>query len=140
MDEHAPEWLKRLDDKVWGDVTEGFLDALIEAMHFAVLLFPGFRRNLKGFRGKYLFTTLSGSVTETIGFEDGSMWHGREGCDDWDVRVSFADSAALRAFLFSKDQDILQAMLANQVEVTGNVNYIYKFGFMARELTTGRLS
>jgi hypothetical protein len=40
----------------------------------------------------------------------------------------------LRDFIFSRDQDILNSILANQVEVDGNLNYIYKFGFMARDL------
>jgi hypothetical protein len=40
----------------------------------------------------------------------------------------------LRAFLLSKNQDILDSVLANTVEVDGNLNYIYKFGFMVRDL------
>ena len=51
------------------------------------------------------------------------------------VTVTFKDSAAMRRFLFSKDQDILASLLANEVEVDGNLNYIYKLGFMARDLT-----
>jgi hypothetical protein len=50
------------------------------------------------------------------------------------VRVRFTDGAALRRFLFAEDQDILDSLLANEVELTGNLNYIYKFGFMARDL------
>ena len=40
----------------------------------------------------------------------------------------------MNAFLFSRDQDILDSLLANDVELDGNLNYIYKFGFMARDL------
>ena len=36
--------------------------------------------------------------------------------------------------MFSRDQDILNSLLANDVEVDGNLNYVYKFGFMARDL------
>jgi hypothetical protein len=28
----------------------------------------------------------------------------------------------------------MDSLLANEVEVEGNLNYIYKFGFMAKEL------
>jgi hypothetical protein len=55
------------------------------------------------------------------------------------VAVTFKDSAALLRFLFSHDQDILDSLLSNDVAVDGNVNYIYKFAFMARDLI-GRLN
>ena len=58
----------------------------------------------------------------------------REDIDDWNVRVTFKNPAALRDFLFSQNQDILDSILANTVEVDGNLNYIYKFGFMARDI------
>ena len=51
------------------------------------------------------------------------------------VTITFKDSAAVRRFLLSKDQDILSSIMANEVEVDGNLNYVYKLGFMARDLT-----
>jgi hypothetical protein len=54
--------------------------------------------------------------------------------DKWNVRITFKDAPALHAFLFSKNQDILDSLLRNEVEVDGNLNYIHKFGFMARDL------
>ena len=53
---------------------------------------------------------------------------------DYDVKVSFADPAALRRYILSIDQDILDLMLENKVTVEGNVNYIYKFLFMTKDL------
>jgi len=50
------------------------------------------------------------------------------------IRVTFKDWTALRDFLFFGDQDILDSLLENKVEVDGNPNYIFKFGFMARDL------
>ena len=58
--------------------------------------------------------------------------------DKWDVKVTFQDSEALRDYLFSKDLDIIDSIAKNKVEVDGNLNYIYKFGFMANDLL-GRL-
>ena len=57
-----------------------------------------------------------------------------EEIDKWNVRITFKDAPALQAFLFSKNQDILDSILKNEVEVDGNLNYINKFGFMARDL------
>jgi len=59
----------------------------------------------------------------------------KEEIGDWNVRVTFRNAEGLRAFLLSKNQDILDSILRNDVEVDGNLNYIYKLGFMARELT-----
>ena len=57
-----------------------------------------------------------------------------EALNQWDVKVTFKNAQALRDFLFSGDQDIVDSLLKNEVEVDGNLNYIYKFGFMARDL------
>ena len=54
----------------------------------------------------------------------------------YNVAVTFDDAAALRRFLFSRDQDILATLMANDVAVDGNLNYMHKFGFLARDLTT----
>ena len=54
--------------------------------------------------------------------------------EKWDVRVTFRSGGALREFLFSKDQDIVNSMLKNEVEVTGNLNYISRFGFLVKDL------
>ncbi len=48
--------------------------------------------------------------------------------------MTFRNPVALRDFLFSKNQDVLQSLLKNEVTVEGNLNYLYKFGFMAKDL------
>ena len=52
----------------------------------------------------------------------------------WNVKVTFKDAPSLKQFLFSRNQDILDSLLTNTVEVDGNLNYLYKFGFMSRDL------
>jgi hypothetical protein len=61
---------------------------------------------------------------------------------DWDVKVTFEDGKALRKFLFSKDPDVLNSLAENKMEVDGNLNYIFKFGYMAKDridLTLGNV-
>jgi hypothetical protein len=59
----------------------------------------------------------------------------------WDM-VHFNFGQGLRKFLVAQDQafkgfirafkkDVLQGMLNNEVQVCGNLNYLYKFGFLA---------
>ena len=81
-----------------------------------------------------MFRTADGAVAAGAHFGNGRMqvWHEEDNA--YDVAITFQNPAALRRFLFSRDQDILASILANEVTVDGNLNHIYKFGFMARDL------
>lgn len=135
---------KNLLKQLPGKATDKFLELLLEGMDLAFSVLPGYSKNIKNFRGRYLFKTKETEtgtgrpvVDAAVIFKNGKMKVDRKPKDDpdkWDVRVTFKDADALRNFLFSRDQDILDSLLANDVEVDGNLNYVYKFGFMARDL------
>ena len=111
-----------------------FVDLLLEGMTWAFCLCRPFRRNLRGFHATYGFMTQDGAVAETVHFADGKMTRQKGLVPPQTVRVTFLTAKALQGFLFSGNQDILQPMLANEVAVEGNLNYVYKFAFMARDL------
>jgi hypothetical protein len=117
-----------------GKLTDKFVELLLVGMDLAFLLLPSYRRNLHGFRGSYLFRTADGLVAASASFAGGRMVVDDGTLANPTATVIFRDAAALRRFLFSKDQDILNSILASEVEVVGNLNYVYKFGFMARDL------
>ena len=117
-----------------GVATDRFLELLLRGMDLAFALSRAYRRNLNGFRGRYLFRTADDSVQAAAVFQDGDMKVLREGIEDWDTRVTFKNTAALRVYLFSGGQDILNSILENEVEVDGNLNLVYKFGFMAKDV------
>jgi hypothetical protein len=119
-----------------GKLIDKLLEALLEGMYFAFLLLGSYRRNIKGFSGAYLFRTADGQVAAGARFQDGRMHVLTTEISAYDVAVTFNDPEALRRFLFSRDQDILASILANDVSVDGNLNYIYKFGFLARDLVS----
>ena len=126
--------LRKLRKELVGKATDIFLELLLKGMDLAFYLSKGYRKNIKDFEGRYLFTTADDVVAAAATFEHGDMEVHKEAIDDWDVRVTFKDAGALNAFLFSRDQDILDSLLKNDVELDGNLNYIYRFGFMARDL------
>ncbi|HHT9131143.1 MAG TPA: hypothetical protein ACFYED_01515 [Candidatus Tripitaka californicus] len=128
---------KGLEKELCGKVTDKFLELLLHGMDWAFRLLEDYRKNIEGFKGRYLFRTAGGDVAVAATFKDGDMEVNEEPTEDyeWNVRIKFKDYAALRDFLFSKDQDILNSLLKNEVEMDGNVSYIYKFGFMARDLS-----
>lgn len=129
-------WSRRLKEELCGKATDKFLELLLYGMDLAFCLSEGYRKNIEGFKGRYLFRTADGDVAVAATFKDGDMEVNEEPTDDydWNVRITFKDAAAFRDFIFSKDQDILNSLLKNEVEMDGNVSYIYKFGFMARDL------
>lgn len=127
-------WAKRLREELCGEITDKFLEILLGGMDLAFTLSSGYRKNIKDFEGKYLFRTADNIVCASAVFKDNNMDVYDNAIDDWDARVTFRDAKALRSFIFSQNQDILNSILANEVEVDGNLNYIYKFGFMARDL------
>ena len=117
-----------------GAATDRFLELLLRSMDLAFVLCKSFRRNIESFNARYVFTTGDGEVDVTADFSDADMRVYDHAKDEFNVRVTFSDPSALRRFLFGKDQDILNSLLANEVEVNGNLNYLYKFGFMAKDL------
>ena len=118
-----------------GKLTDKFVELLLRGMDLAFLLLASYRRNLRRFRGSYVLRTADGRVAVSALFADGRMTVRKEAVPSPTVTVTFASPAALRRFLFSKDQDILESLMANEVEVEGNVTYIYKLGYLARDLT-----
>jgi hypothetical protein len=117
-----------------GELTDKFLEILLAGMSVAFILLRGFRRNLAGFTGDYLFRTADGAVAAGAHFANGRMEVLHKEFAAYSVAVTFKDPAALRRFLFSRDQDVLARILANEIAVDGNLNYVYKFGFMVRDL------
>jgi len=127
--------LRNLKKELMGTVTDKFLELLLGGMDIAFNLSKAYRKNIQQFKGRYLFRTADGMVAASALFENGNLKVRKDAVDDWDIRITFKDSKALLSYIFSENQDILDSLLANEVEVDGNLNYIYKFGFMARDLS-----
>lgn len=125
---------RKLSRELCGDVTDKFLELLLNGMSMAFSLSRSYRKNIEDFKGKYLFRTKDNQVAVSVIFDYGEMKVKKDAINDWDVRITFKNAAAMRDFIFSKNQDILNSLLKNEVEVDGNQNYIYRFGFMARDL------
>ena len=124
-----------LKDELEGKLTDKFVEILFSSMEVAFILLPSYRRNLRGFRGSYVVRTADRRVAASAVFGHEKLTVKTKAVASPSVTVTFKDPASLRRFLLSKDQDILASLMANEIEVDGNVNYIYKLGFMARDLT-----
>ena len=115
-------------------ITDEFLELLLHGMDLAFLLCSGYRRNICGFRGTCVLRTMDDRVTATAVFERGHMRVEHQARSQYDLRVSFKDSHALWSFLVSENEDILDSILQNTVDTDGNLNYLFRFGFLANDL------
>jgi len=133
---------RKLKRQLLGTATDRLIEFLLKAMSLSFYLLKkdvNYQNHLrdsegKAFQGRYLFQTQKGDVVASATFGNGDMRVRKNAISDWDAKVTFTNGKALRRFLFSEDQDIINSLAENEVEVEGNLNYIYKFGFMAKDL------
>ena len=118
-----------------GSVTDGFLEALLRGMAVSFALSDSYRQNIDGFDAVFVFRTRDGRVGATAVFQYGTLNVESEPRSTFDTRISFQDSDGLSKSLLAGDQDILNTMLSSPVDAEGNLSYLYRFGFLAKELT-----
>ena len=125
---------KKLENHLGGEITEEGLKLLLKGMALALCLDREYRLNLKDFNGRYLFATIDGPVNIAVTCRDGKMSVYEKTLTHFNVRVDFKDYQALIDFLLQSELDVIDMMLNQKLHFTGNLNYLYKFGYMARHL------
>jgi len=115
--------------------TDKFLDSLLWGMQTAFALSRSYRKNIADFKAVFVFRTRGNHVGATAVFDKGRMNVDFEPRPVFDTRISFRDADGLRRYLLAGDQDILDTMLSDPVDVDGNLSCLYRFGFLAKELT-----
>jgi hypothetical protein len=116
------------------EMTEGFLELLLNMMRLTFQFDEKFRRNIDGFQGRYLFRRQDGQVTVSTEFANGDMHLGKDPIPAPNLTLTFRDDKALMGLLLAPKPDILGAMLRQDVTLEGNLNYLYKFAYMAKRL------
>ncbi|MEW6520797.1 MAG: hypothetical protein AB1461_15435 [Thermodesulfobacteriota bacterium] len=125
---------QRLQNSFSSEVAEEFLQTLLSLMQFVFVVNADYRRNLKNFEGRYQFCSKDGEVTIAALFHDNRMEVMEKKIDKPDITITFRDGRTLLNFIIAPRQDILGSMLRHDVVTEGNLNYLYKFGFMAKQL------
>ena len=122
------------------EMVEEFLELLLNVMRLTLWVDRDYHRNIQNFEGKYLFESKDGNISVSAVFKRSSLFNyeylevSEKKIEDADITVTFKDSKILMGLLLSPNPDILGALLENAVVVTGNINYIFKFGFMTTQL------
>ncbi len=129
-----PSFCKPLRNQLCGALTDQFLELLLRGMEVTFALSKSYRRNIEAFRATYVFKTRDGTVGVSAVFDNGNMTVDPQARPACDTLVTYKDAPALSSYLLSQDQDTLDSILAASVEVEGNLNNIYKYGYLVREL------
>jgi hypothetical protein len=129
-----------LVEEMTSEKMDKIIELLLDGMSLAFVFNKNFRRNIKNFRAKFAFKSEDGIIGASAIFEPtwffktGKMRVDREAVNDADVTISFEDGRAMAEFLFSDNPDLISALLDNKLSFQGNLNYIFKFAYMARHL------
>jgi hypothetical protein len=125
------QWVESMES----EAMEEFLELLLKLMSAVCFInLKGFGENIKGFTGRYLFTSKDKGITVSAVFEDNKMKVSEKVINNPDIIITFRNGKALKEFMLSPKPDILNSMLRQDVMVKGNLNYLYKFAFMAKRL------
>jgi hypothetical protein len=117
-----------------GKAGNKFLFVLLNLMSFVLLVDPKFRMNVKDFNARYVFKDKSENMYITAEFKNNVIKVRKKRINKYNVMLGFKDARALFKLLLSESPDILDAVLNQEVEFSGNINYLNKFAFMAMRL------
>lgn len=126
--------LKHLSTFLETEATEGFLQLLLGVMKLTFVFDGQYRRNIKDFEGSYVFQSRDKGMLVSARFSKGQLYVRERDLERPNIRITFRDEKALMGFLLAPKPDILGAMLRQDVVLEGNLNYLYKFAFMAKRL------
>ena len=131
---HLQDLWQRIQKNLETEAAEQFLSLLLKLMRLMFVFNPEYRENIRKFDGRYQFNSKDGKLTVGAIFKDGRLDVAQETIDNPHVTVSFRDGRTLFNFLLAPKQDILGSMLRQDIHTDGNLNYIYRFGFLAKRL------
>lgn len=126
--------LIKFGDCLTSEFAEDFLQLLLGLMSVVFIFDHDFRKNIEGFSGRYQFKSKDGCITVAALFKDNRLEVREEVIPNPDITVLFKDGKALMGYLLTPKPDILGSMLRQEVSLDGNLNYLYKFAFMAKRL------
>ncbi len=143
--------VKKFIDSLEAETAETIMETLLLLMKTRFLIDPIFigsdyLHNLDNFDVRYQFRSKSGDISVLVEFYQGQMNWKESLSQDVIATLEFKDGQALVNYLINyvilQNRDFLQSILNNEIQVSGNLNYLYKFLFMANHMlleATGNL-
>lgn len=136
------DFLKMLDDRATQDFLEGLLNFMEFRLENPLTLDAAYHKNIEEFQGTYRFQDQKRNIETVVSFADGNMRINPHDPPPADLTVTFQDGDCLRNFLLPSPapkrdflkKDILRSILNHEIVVEGNLNLLYKFGYLANHL------
>lgn len=128
------EVLEHLIDDASSEAMDKLLYFALEAMSMMLKLNKKFRGNIENFEAKYSFSSSDGKMGVSALFDNDKMKVVDKESGEHTVSVTFKNGIVMAKFLFSPDPDIISGLLDNKLTLDGNMNYIFKFIYMARQI------
>ncbi len=127
-----------MENQIAGGALDKLLYLSLNAMSLLFWVDKDFRRNIKDFKASYVIKSRDGTIDVSAVFgkrrilftQMDAMTVKDSEVDDPVSKVIFQDAASMVKFLLSGNPDVLQGMLNNQLSVSGNLNYLFKFAYM----------
>ncbi len=137
------KWIgKKWIESIESELAEGFLDLLLRFMQLVFWVDRDFKKNIKNFNGRYLFKSRDSRITVAAVFRKDNFKIYRKSIDNTNITITFRNAKALMNYLLAPKPDILGSILRQDVTIDGNLNYLYKFAYMAKRLqlmATGKI-
>ncbi len=143
--------VKKFLETLESETAETILEVLLRLMQTRFLIdpiFPGsdYLHNLDNFDVRYQFRSKRGDIGVLVEFYQGEMNWKESLSQDVIATLEFKDAKALVNYLINyvilQNRNFLQSILNNEIRVSGNLNYLYKFLYMANHMlleATGEL-
>lgn len=126
--------IENIIDDASSEAMDKFLFIVLEAMSLMFKLDKKYRENIKNFTAEYLFTSSDGKMGVSALFNNNKMKVIDKESEEHTISVTFKNGIVMAKFLFSPDPDIISGLLDNKLTLDGNMNYIFKFIYMARQI------
>lgn len=129
-----------IEVKAAGEMLDEVLYAALKAMSMLLFVDEEYRRNIKDFSATYVIRSKDKRIDVSAIFKkvrvlfskvDGMVVEDKV-VDNPTSTVTFRDGKAMAEFLLAGNPDVISGMLNNQLEVSGNLNYLFKFVYMLR--------
>lgn len=111
---------------------EAFLKNLLEVMYLKSFKDETYRKSIENFSATYVFE--GEGKYEAVYFNGGRVSVSQKELKaEPDVKVDFKDERGLYKFLLGEDVEYEETLHSSEIRYKGNINYIRRFSFMARE-------
>lgn len=127
-----------IENEITGEALDNLLYLLLKAMGLLFLINKDYRKNIKDFTASYVICSRDKKIDVSVVFKKINVLFTHQ--DGMEVKntivknptttVTFKDGKAMVAFLLSGNTDVIAGMLNNQLSVSGNLNYIFKFVYL----------